>query len=101
MLPARTADTMSDAIALSSPNGRMSKRARKAAEQRLATALFGDGSCFRAPEPTEAEKIERKAQQLLQHAKRLRDLANRGMSVRKFTKEAERAEAEAAALVKK
>ncbi len=30
----RSADTMSDAIALSSPSGRMSKRARKAAEGR-------------------------------------------------------------------
>lgn len=42
MLPARTADTMSDAIALDSPNGRMSKRAKDAASRRLAVALFGE-----------------------------------------------------------
>lgn len=46
-LPPRTADTMSDAIALSSPNGRMSKRSRAAAERRLAEALFGPGGLTR------------------------------------------------------
>jgi hypothetical protein len=39
-MPARTADTMSDAIALSSPNGHMSKRAKDAATARLGRALF-------------------------------------------------------------
>ena len=97
-LPLRSLDTLSEAIAMSSPSGRTSKRAHKAACDRLAVALFGDGSCFRAPEMTEAEKIEQERTRLLQHANRLRDLAARGMSVRKFTKEAERAEAEAIAL---
>jgi hypothetical protein len=100
-LPPRTADTMSDAIALSSPNGRMSERAKKAATDRLAESLFGPGGATReqitggpTPQPTERER-------LLRQAKRLRDLAARGMNVRKFTKEAERLEAEAARLNEK
>lgn len=92
-LPKRTADTMSDAIALSSPSGRMSKRARKAAERRLAEALFGaDGlQQPQTPQPSEAERLRR-------HAARLRTLAAAGMSPRKFRREADKAEAEAAAL---
>jgi hypothetical protein len=96
-LPPRTADTMSDAIALSSPSGRMSKRARAAASRRIAVALFGPGGGTRAdimgttPQPSARE-------QLLQHAARLRDLAARGMSVRRFTREAAAAEARARAL---
>jgi len=39
--PPRTLDTMSDAIAYSSPSGRCSKRARKAASEALCMALFG------------------------------------------------------------
>jgi hypothetical protein len=91
-LPERTLDTMSDAIALSSPSGRMSKRARKAAEDRLRQSLFGDSSCTRediqgtAPQPSERNK-------LLAQAGRLRELASRGMCVRKYTKEADRLEA--------
>lgn len=91
MLPPRTADTMSMAIALSSPSGRMSKRARAAAEKRLAEALFGTGGIPR-PEPKQPSNKER----LLQQAARLRDLAARGMRVSAFTKEAVRLEAEAA-----
>lgn len=90
-LPPRTADTMSDAIALSSPNGRMSKRAKKAATDRLARALFGD---YKEPAPPQPSKRE----VLLRQAARLRDLANRGMSVRKFNKEAARLEALAGSL---
>lgn len=92
-LPKRTADTMSDAIALSSPSGRMSKRAREAALRRLHDALFGpDGLKGEpTPQPTEAESLRA-------HAKRLRELAARGMSVRKFTKAAAQAEAQADAL---
>jgi pantothenate synthetase len=97
MTPIRTADTMSDAIALSSPNGRMSKRARKAAEKRLAQALFGDGSCFRH-EPTEHERMEQKRSSLIRSAANLRELAARGMSSRKFLKAAAKLEAEAATL---
>jgi hypothetical protein len=42
--PTRTPDTMSDAIALSSPSGRMSHRAKSTAQRRLAIALFGPTS---------------------------------------------------------
>lgn len=91
--PKRTADTMSEAIALSSPSGRMSKRARAAAQKRLGEALFGPGGLQRpvVPQPSKKES-------LLRQAKNLRDLAARGMSIRRFTKTAELLEAEAAAL---
>ena len=83
-LPPRTADTMSEAIALSSPSGRMSNRARAATQKRLALALFGPGELPRAkcPQPTERER-------LLQQAAQLRDLASRGMRPRALTKEAD------------
>ena len=42
-MTARTLDTMSDAIALSSPSGRMSRRAMRTAQERLRRDLFGDG----------------------------------------------------------
>lgn len=96
-LPARTADTMSDAISISSPNGRVSKRAKDAAIDRLAVALFGTNSTREdftggpTPQPSRAER-------LLAQAAQLRDLANRGMSTRKFNREADRLEAEAAHL---
>jgi hypothetical protein len=82
-LPARTADTMSDAIALSSPNGRMSKRAKEAAQKRLGDALFGDYALTSLPpQPSEIVKLEREAKQC-------RDLAARGMRPRAFIKQAE------------
>lgn len=92
-LPSRTANTMSEAIALSSPSGRMSKRARAAAMKRLSLALFGEGGVPRAlpKQPSERER-------LLRHAATLRDLAARGMSVRKFTREADALERQAAEL---
>jgi hypothetical protein len=93
-LPKRTADTMSDAIALSSPNGRMSKRAKDDAVKRLGLALFGDGSGSLKGETVQPSKRE----QLLAQAARLRELAARGMKTRAFTKEAERLEAEADAI---
>src|SRR4051812_20585895 len=91
--PKRTADTMSDAIALSSPNGRMSKRAKEEAVKRLGKALFGDGSCFKneTAQPSARDR-------LLAQAARLRELAERGMSTKRFNKEAARLEAEAGAL---
>lgn len=92
-LPPRTANTMSDAIALSSPSGRMSKRARKAASDRLRVALFGK-HCTREDiqrtTPKKSEKV-----MLLEQAASLRDLAARGMSTRKFNKEADRLEKQA------
>jgi hypothetical protein len=95
--PTRTADTMSDAIAIASPNGRMSKRAKQAATDRLAIALFGPNSTRedftgRVEQPS---KVER----LLSHAARLRDLASRGMCTRKYMRLAAEAEAEAAAIL--
>ena len=86
-------DTMADAIALSSPSGRMSKRARQAAERRLAEKLFGDIGDLRG------ERAQPDARAILiQQAERLEDLARRGMNRRKFTKEAARIRIEAAQL---
>ena len=68
MLPKRDADTMSEAIALSSPSGRMSKRARTQANKRLALMLFGP-NCIREDftgrreEPSEKEKLLFRAKQ--------------------------------------
>lgn len=99
MTPRRTADTMSEAIALSSPSGRMSNRARKGATDRLAIALFGDDSSLFGPvEKSESEKKEAKVASLLLAAKNLRMLAARGMSTRKFNKEADKLEQEATQL---
>ena len=94
MLPKRTADTMSDAIALSSPSGRMSKRARKAAQDRLALALFGPSGMPGPKLPPQPSKAE----SLLREAKNLRELAARGMKPRAFKKEADRLEKLAAEL---
>lgn len=92
------ADGMSEAIALGSPSGRMSKRARMAAEKRLLEGLFRnrDGTWIDlkggpTPQPTPAEKLR-------QHAARLLELADRGMSQRKFRRLAAEALAEAAKL---
>lgn len=92
-LPPRSGNTMSDAIAISSPNGRMSKRAKDAAVKRLGVALFGPGGLQRAtpPQPTERER-------LLREAANCRDLAARGMRPRAFIKQAEWCEARAAEL---
>ena len=90
-LPPRDANTMSDAIALSSPSGRLSKRAKDKAVKRLALALFGPTGLQRpaVPQPTERERLLRQAAQL-------RELAARGMNRKKFIKEAERLEQQAA-----
>ena len=86
-LPPRTTDTMSDAIALSSPSGRMSKRARKAAEDRLGRALFGEAGLQSEPTPQPTER-----DRMLAQAVRLRDLAARGMNRRAYNREADRLE---------
>lgn len=80
-----------------SPSGRISKRGRDAAIKRLADRLWPDGCtrediCGKDPEPTEEERLAAERGYLLAQAKRLRDLANLGMSRRKFNKEAERLE---------
>lgn len=87
-------DTMVEAIALSSPSGRMSNRARRQAQEHLRVALFGkDGLAAPAlpPQPTKAESLRRTAA-------RLRDLAARGMRPRANVRDAIAMEAEAAQL---
>ena len=82
-LPARTADTMSFAIALSSPNGRMSKRARAEAQKKLGDMLFGNYQPSRLPpQPSEIERLQ-------VEAARCRDHAARGMRPRANIKQAE------------
>jgi hypothetical protein len=86
------ASHMGEAIALSSPSGRMSKRARKAAIARLGKALFPDG----IPAPL-VPQYDRKYS-LLRRARELRELADRGMHPRLYRKTAAKWEAEAATL---
>lgn len=95
----RDSDTMSDAIAMSSPSGRMSKRSKQAAMDRLTQALFGVNESEltigfikgKPKPPTPAQKRS----QMLSYAAELRRLSAAGMQRRKLTKEAERLEAEA------
>ncbi len=76
-------DTMVEAIALSSPSGRMSKRAKKAAQERLRVEIFGEnGLEF----PKVSQPDERTI--LLRQAKELRLLAQRGMKPRAYLKRA-------------
>lgn len=89
-LPPRDLSTMTEAIALTSPSGRMSKRARKAAEERIRRELFGDG----LPHPQ--VKQPSKKESLLHQAKVLREFA--ALHPRKYIKEAERLEALAATM---
>ena len=82
MLPKRTLDTMSEAIAQSSPDGKMSKAARAKATERLRKSLFGDGLKLPGPaQPTEKERIKRQI-------KEYGELADRGMSPKKYRKQA-------------
>jgi hypothetical protein len=78
---------------LLSPSGRMSKRARAAAMKRETERLFAGVGDLRG---TVAQPSERA--RLLHWAKELRIMAARGMSVRKFTREAEKLEVQAASL---
>ena len=92
-LPPRTSKTMGEAIALSSPNGSMSNRAKQAAVQRLGTALFGPNGLQKGSTPQPGKK-----ETLLRQAAELRGLANRGMSPARHNREAQRLEEEAATL---
>ena len=76
-----------------SPSGRCSKRARKAALDREASRLFPPGFCTKG-DPVEAPR----SAVLRRQAATLRELAARGMCPRKYAAEAQRLEAEAAAL---
>lgn len=92
MTKAESFDTMVDAIAISSPDGRMSKRARAAANERLRVALFGPNGLQAptCPQPNEQTR-------LLAQAANLRELAARGMKPRAFVKRAEELERKALA----
>jgi hypothetical protein len=94
-LPPRSANTMSDAISVSSPNGRVSKRSQAAAQERIRQELFGkDGLQLPAvAQPSEADALIRKA-------KGLRELAARGVKPRAYIKQAEEWERQAEALKK-
>lgn len=85
--PINPADTMLEAIALSSPSGRMSKAARRRAEERLRVELFG-------PHGLEGPKATQPAERdvLLRQAAELRGLAARGMKPRAYLKRAEELE---------
>jgi hypothetical protein len=72
----------------------MSKVARERALKREAKKLFGDYK----PKPPGTQIPENEA--LRQHAKRLRDLAERGMNTKKYLREAEKAEKQAIKLEK-
>lgn len=88
-------DTMVEAIALSSPSGRMSKRAREAAVKRLGDALFGEGSGFELPPPP---RTVPEAVLLREKAEWFRGLAAKGMRPRVHRREAEMLEAQASRL---
>ena len=62
--------------------------------EREARRLFPPGY-FDSPDPTPEQRIEQERTSKRMAAKNLRDLAARGMSPRKFTREAERLEREA------
>ncbi len=87
-LPKRTLDTMSMAIAMSSPSGRISKAASRRAGKRLSLALFGpDGLPYPScDQPSNQEQDMRRA-------KEFRSLAKRGMNTRKYNKAADAIEA--------
>jgi hypothetical protein len=92
-LPPRTFDTMSEAIALSSPSGRMSGVAKRRADERLRKALFGEEG-LQGPVAVQPSEVDR----LLRQATELRGLAARGMKPRAYLKKALELEARVAGL---
>lgn len=74
---------------LLSPSGHVSKRAHTASLKRIALELFG---------PEGLQRVAPEKEILLRNAAMWRDLAERGMSPRKFIKQAKEAEAKAAAI---
>jgi phage gp29-like protein len=90
-LPERTADTMSDAIAMSSPSGSMSKQAHDQAVKKLSVALFGDKGLAKPSGPEQRPESEL----LRTQAKQLRELAKRGMKPRAYVKKADELERKA------
>lgn len=90
-LPVRAPFSTGEAISLSSPSGRMSRRARADAQERLRVALFGKEGLQRPALPPQPSKYER----LMAQAANLRSLATRGMRPRAFVRDAVRLECEA------
>lgn len=87
---------VTEAIALSAPTaGRMSGAARRRALARLHAELFpqAEAEIFSADTPQPCRSAI-----LRERSKELRELAARGMSPRKFEREAQRLDAEAAKL---
>ena len=76
---------------LLSPSGKMSKRAREAAMKRESNRLFPIGY-FDKPEPTLEQKRKATIDNCRQRAKELHGLADRGMCVRKYRREARKLE---------
>ena len=92
-LPPRTASTMSNAISMSSPSGHVSKRSHKASVERLGKQLFGEHGL---PKPQAKQPAEK--ERMLQQAKELRGLAERGMKPRAYMKRAEELERQASSI---
>jgi hypothetical protein len=67
--------------------------AREAALKREHDRLFPPGY-WDEPEKTEAEIVAGKIEQMRRQIERLRDLADRGMNVRKYRREADKLEAQ-------
>ena len=85
-------DTLVEILALSSPSGRISKRAREAAQERIRHELFDDlPPCDPPPAPPPWIELRRRAGELLA-------LAARGMKPRAYPKLAAQLEARADAL---
>ena len=77
---------------LLSPSGHVSKRAKRASDERVRRELFGDGLPWpTCPQPSERER-------LLRQAAELRGLASRGMKPRAYLRRAKRLEARARAI---
>jgi|GEM_PF-2174233 len=76
-----------------SPSGRVSKRAREAAQERARREFFGDGLAF----PTQEQPPE--AERLLLRAAELRVLADGGMKPRAYRRKAKELEALAAEML--
>ena len=91
----RSLNTMSEAIALSSPSGRMSKRSLKAAQERIREELFGKEG-LKQVFPLQSTEVE----SLLRQARELRELAARGMKPRAYIRKAEELESKAKELMK-
>ena len=75
-------DTLVEVLALISSSGRMSKRALRAAQERIGRMIFPNGLA----RPTCPQPSEREA--LLRQAGELRALAVRGMKSRAYRKQA-------------